>query len=393
MIQEPFYLILILFAVVLTAGWWHDRFKNAKIIRLLPTPIFCYLPPTILTTAGILPYQSPVYDWITRFVLPASLILLLMTTDIDGLKKVGRLALIAMLGASLTVFIGGVSAFFIYRNQLGPEAPKEIGTLMASWIGGTINELAVKEATGLSDMLFAPLFIADITAVYVWMTLLMILSGRQKKMDQFLHATKTRREMFESEEAPKTAPLAEAQERRISMRSVFLCMAVGFGVGSFSSWVGNQIPELDFAINRGTWVIIVITTFGLVLAFTRFAKKEREPATKIGYFLLYFVLASTGAKAHLLAIVKAPLLLAVGFVWIAIHGILYIIYARIFRIPSGMLATASQANLGGVVSAPIVASTYEPGLVSVGLLLALLGNAAGNYAGILTAQLLQFLSS
>ena len=56
--------------------------------------------------------------------------------------------------------------------------------------------------------------------------------------------------------------------------------------------------------------------------------------------------------------------------------------------PIAILATASQAALGGVVSAPIVASTYEAELVSVGLLLAILGNALGNYVGIAMAQFL-----
>jgi uncharacterized membrane protein len=52
-----------------------------------------------------------------------------------------------------------------------------------------------------------------------------------------------------------------------------------------------------------------------------------------------------------------------------------------------LVAVASQANIGGVASAPIVAAIYEPGLASVGLLLAILGNIIGTYLGILTGQL------
>src|SRR3990167_896708 len=135
MAQDPLSIVLILFAVVIVADWWAHKFKNAKIMRILPTPVWCYIPPTLLTTAGILPIESPVYDWITRYILPACLILLLMTTDVEGLKRVGRTALIAMLGASATVIIGGITVFFLFQNQLGPESWKAIGTLTASWVG------------------------------------------------------------------------------------------------------------------------------------------------------------------------------------------------------------------------------------------------------------------
>jgi uncharacterized membrane protein len=51
------------------------------------------------------------------------------------------------------------------------------------------------------------------------------------------------------------------------------------------------------------------------------------------------------------------------------------------------VAAASQANIGGVASAPVVAEVYHPGLASVGLLLAILGNIVGTWLGILCAQL------
>ena len=388
MIQEPLFIILILTIVVTTAHLWSIRFKNAQIMRYIPTPVWCYVPPTILTTLGVLPAQSPIYDWIARYVLPACLILLLMTTDVKGLKQMGRLAFITILGSTVTVILGAVAVFFLFRSQLGPENWKAIGTLTASWVGGTANELAVKQATGLSDTLFAPLFIADITAVYFWMTFLMILSGSQNKIDRFIHADRRQMNLILYHGRKGQADPAS---QKISTRSLLSLLLIGFGMGSVSSWIGSQIPEFGMTINRTTWIIITVTTVGLTLAFTRFAGRESPKAIKVGYILFYFVLASTGAKANLLAILKAPLLLGVCFVWMVVHGILLLGFGRIFRIPIALLATASQANLGGVVSAPIVASTYEPKLISLAVILAIFGYAIANYAGILTAQLLQIL--
>jgi uncharacterized membrane protein len=50
-----------------------------------------------------------------------------------------------------------------------------------------------------------------------------------------------------------------------------------------------------------------------------------------------------------------------------------------------LLAAASQANIGGPASAPVVAGIYQPGLAPVGLLLAVLGNIMGTYAGLACA--------
>lgn len=389
MIQEPLFIILILTAVVALAHQWASRFTDAKIMRYLPTPVWCYVPPTILTTIGILPAESPIYDWISQHVLPACLILLLMTTDIRGLRQMGRLASITILGSTVTVILGGIATFFLFRSQLGPENWKMIGTLTASWVGGTANELAVKQATGLSDILFAPLFIADITAVYFWMTFLMILSSSQNKIDRLIHADRKQMDLILYHGQKGQANRAASP--RMTTRSLLFLLLVGFGMGSVSSWIGNKLPEIGMAVNRTTWIIIMVTTVGLALAFTRFARRESGHATKLGYILFYFVLASTGAKANLIAILKAPFLLGVCFVWMLIHGLLLLAFGRMLRIPVALLATASQANLGGVISAPIVASTYEPKLISLAILLAIFGYAIGNYAGILVAQFLHFL--
>ena len=403
MIENPIFITVILLAVVIIADRWHERFKNALIMRILPTPVFCYIPPTLLTTFGILPMKSPVYDWISHYVLPACLILLLMTTDLGSLKKIGRAAFLAMMGACATVIIGGITIFFLFHNLLGPESWKAIGTLTASWVGGTANELAVKEATGLSDALFGPVFISDITMVYVWMTFLMVLSGNQKKIDQLMGADRKQLETAKRGLTPNgVRPLffkepAGSEKRnqkfKIPLGSLVLLLSIGFGGGIAATWIGSRIPELGLAVNRTTWIIIAVTTLGLALALHPYARLEEAKATKIGYFLLYFVLASTGAKANLLAILMAPLFLGIAFIWMVIHGVLFFFFGKLFRMPLAILATASQAALGGVVSAPIVASTYESELISVALLLAILGNAMGNYAGILTAQFLRLFAT
>jgi uncharacterized membrane protein len=57
-----------------------------------------------------------------------------------------------------------------------------------------------------------------------------------------------------------------------------------------------------------------------------------------------------------------------------------------------LAAAASQANVGGVASAPIVAEVYQPGSAAVGLLMAILGNVIGTYLGIVTGQICRWVT-
>jgi len=54
------------------------------------------------------------------------------------------------------------------------------------------------------------------------------------------------------------------------------------------------------------------------------------------------------------------------------------------------VAVGSQANIGGVATAPAVAAAFHPSLAPVGVLLAVLSHVVGTYAGIISAWLMQW---
>jgi uncharacterized membrane protein len=79
----------------------------------------------------------------------------------------------------------------------------------------------------------------------------------------------------------------------------------------------------------------------------------------------------------------------IGAVWISFHGALTFAVARLIKAPLFYAVVASQANIGGVASTPVVASAFHPSLAPVGVALAMLGYAIGTYGGWLTGLLLQ----
>ena len=53
---------------------------------------------------------------------------------------------------------------------------------------------------------------------------------------------------------------------------------------------------------------------------------------------------------------------------------------------------ASLANIGGVASAPILASAYSKALIPIGVLMAMMGYIMGTFGGLMVGKILEILS-
>jgi len=147
------------------------------------------------------------------------------------------------------------------------------------------------------------------------------------------------------------------------------------------------------AFSASTWTILLVTTAALLMSLTPLRKLEQAGASRAGTLLLYGLLASIGARADLRSILHTPAFLALGATWILIHGACLLLAGRLARAPLGLIAAASQANIGGTVSAPIVGATFSPQMASLGLLMAIFGNLIGTYIGLATAWMARVLES
>jgi len=139
------------------------------------------------------------------------------------------------------------------------------------------------------------------------------------------------------------------------------------GDGETREWVSNLMPKLN---SRG-WTVLLTSILAVVLAATPLRTFEKWGASKVGTHLLYLVLATIGVKTSLRAVQTAPVLcFSVFRYWFYMgpdgdRG-------AIKKIPLFFLSTASQAAVGGPISAPIVAEVYRPGTAPIGVLMAIL---------------------
>jgi uncharacterized membrane protein len=152
--------------------------------------------------------------------------------------------------------------------------------------------------------------------------------------------------------------------------------------------VGALLPPVGQVLNAFSWAIVLLTTVALLLSLTPLARLERAGASTVGYAGFYLLLASVGAQGDLRRVISQPQFVLLGVIVIVVHAALLFAAIKLLRAPVFFLGAASQACVGGYSSAPLVAAIYHPAMAPVGLLLAVLGNVAGTYVGLIVAQLL-----
>ncbi|MFB6249878.1 MAG: DUF819 domain-containing protein [Salinibacter sp.] len=373
--------IVALFSAILGGVFWLDSFDAFEpVFKYLPPVIWAYFVPMLCTTAGITPAESPVYDWMSAYLLPFSLFLLMITVDLKAILRLGPMALFMMCAGTLGIMVGGPVVFAVFgRFFEDPVAWKGFAALSGSWIGGTANMMAMKQSVGTPDSTLGPLLVVDVVAGYGWMGVLIFLSAYQDRFDRWIQADTSTMDRLNEK-------MQNVEEKRHPVTLKDLCMMIGIALAATvgAKAVGGLLPAIGnpTIISTDTWAILLVVTAGLVLSFTPLQAMEEAGASRMGYFALYLLLTSIGAKADLMAVIDVPLYLLAGVVWIAIHILFLMAAAWMVRAPLFFVATGSMANVGGAASAPIVAGVYLPAMAPVGLLMGVAGYILGIYAAL-----------
>ncbi len=400
MIKDPLGIIAVLLVIEGLVIYAADLPKLRWFFKYVPFMFLIYLLPMVVGTIGLIPPEcgpgekviTPVYGAIVKYCLPACLILLLINVDLRAIFRLGGVAFAVMAAGALGVMVGGPVVLAIFGRWLPPEIQPQMwtgfGALSASWMGGSTNLLAVAKGVETPSAIVGMVIIVDTVIAYGWMSMLMLMAGRQAQFDRW-----NRSRIGMLEELRRRASADGAREAHpITLRGIVLMFSIAIGGTAVAMWASTKLPEVPQMITAYTWAIILASIFGLILSMTPARRLARFGTSSIGYGLLYFVLAAIGAMANLTHLASVPVLVLAGLVWVLIHGIFLLTAGRLLRAPLALIATASQANIGGVVSAPVVAEVYQTGLAPVALLLGVLGNVLGTYLGLCCAALCRMVS-
>lgn len=388
-VEAPMGVIAVLLAV-LAVLFGLERTAAGKIFRFVPLLVFCYFVPAVLSNAGFIPLSSPAYSFVKTWLLPASLILLVIAADVPAVLKLGRNAVLLFVLATASIVIGAPIAFlalgWMIPVEALPEAWKGLAALCGSWIGGGANFVAIGESVGTSNATLSMMVVLDVAVANVWTATLFFFAGREQEMDARLGADRTTLDDVRARISAYQAQVA----RPTTLPDLLAIVAIGIVPVVFVRWVAERwLPDIGDIINDTTWVVAIVTAIGLGLSFTRLRSLDGAGASRVGSVFLYLLVAVIGAGAEFHRVLENVPLLLVASLWMAIHAAVMLIARWWLKAPVFFLAVGSQANVGGAASAPVVAAAFHPALAPVGVLLAILGYVLGTYGGIVVAFMLQ----
>ena len=387
-------------------GFWK------KFYTIVPTLLMCYMLPAILTSSGLISEEnSKLYYIASRYLLPAALVLMTLSIDLQAIINLGSKALIMFLTGTAGIIVGGPIAILIV-SIFSPETVggndfdavwRGLSTIAGSWIGGGANQAAMLEVFAYNPKKFGDMVLIDIVVANIWMAIILLGIGKSDRIDKWLKADTSSIETLKTKVSEYTAKIT----RVTTLLDYIIMLSLAFtavGRAHFSGFHFSEFLQENFEVIRNKqkalsslgseflWMVVFATTIGIILSFTKAKYYEGAGASKIGGLFIYILVATIGMKMDLGSFLDKPGLIAVGLIWISIHAGLLILVAKIIRAPYFFLAVGSQANVGGAASAPIVAAEFHPSLTSVGILLAVLGYVVGTAGAYICGLLMEIAS-
>lgn len=359
--------------------------KTAKrIFRFAPPVVLIYLGMMFLCTVHFWNLDSTknVYVQLKNPLLYAMLFIMLLRCDMKIIIKLGPRMLLGFLAATLSIGLGFVISYALFQPLLGNEAWKSLGALCGSWMGGGGNMLAIQAALQVDEGSMAYALVMDSICGTVYIMFLLWAIGRA---DHFNRWTKADTRLIDSVGHSLRQTAAE-NEKKFTWQNLLILLGCGFLVSALSEHVGAFINKYISFLDQTTWTVLVVTLLGILFAMTSLGRlKGTEEVSNV---MLYIVIAMLASRADLSAIGNAPAWLLCGLVILAIHIIIMIAIAKLFRMDLFTCCVASLANVGGTATAPVLAGAYSNYLVPVGIIMALLGYVVGTGGGLFVARLM-----
>lgn len=359
--------------------------KTAKrIFRFAPPVVLIYLGMMFLCTVHFWDLDSTknVYVQLKNPLLYAMLFIMLLRCDMKIIIKLGPRMLLGFLAATLSIGLGFVISYALFQPLLGNEAWKSLGALCGSWMGGGGNMLAIQAALQVDEGSMAYALVMDSICGTVYIMFLLWAIGRA---DHFNRWTKADTRLIDSVGHSLRQTAAE-NEKKFTWQNLLILLGCGFLVSALSEHVGAFINKYISFLDQTTWTVLVVTLLGILFAMTSLGRlKGTEEVSNV---MLYIVIAMLASRADLSAIGNAPAWLLCGLVILAIHIIIMIAIAKLFRMDLFTCCVASLANVGGTATAPVLAGAYSNYLVPVGIIMALLGYVVGTGGGLFVARLM-----
>lgn len=370
-----------------------EKYTKWKVFNVVPPLVFIYVLNMVFCTMGLYASDacSDTYSALKNNLLYAMIFVMLLRCDFKKLAKLGGRMVAIFLGCSLTLFIGFLIGYPIFKHALGTDTWAAVAALFASWVGGSANMAAMQAALPVDAGAYSCALALDTVCYSLWIALLLLAVRYAPKWNK---ATKADTSKLQAVADAAAAEVAKEKRSADSADWIFL-IGLSLIVSAVSQFVGAKLSETltnaGLAVfDKGTITTLFVTVLGLICALTKIGKL---PAVEeLSNVYLYAVVSLLASTASVVDLISAPMWVVYGVFILVVHVVLMYLLSKIFHWDLCMVSTASLANIGGSASAPIVASAYDASYAGIGVLMGVLGAAVGNFFGIGMGQILKLLS-
>ena len=369
-----------------------EGFKRWKWVQTLGTVVLAYAVGIIASLCGVFHFQDPevavsfskMQSMMMNVAVPLAIPLMLFNCDFKLWTKALPKTAWALVGGILAVLVSVVSGYFIFRNHI-PEPAKVSGMMTGIYTGGTMNFNALGASLGVDKSIMAIVLAFEmvITTPYIFF----LLGGGYKIFRKLLPFKDITHKGRTDEENVETADVENYQGMLEKIN--FWGMLKGLGLSVVFLAIGAGLALLITGTLNELVVILTITTLAIIASF--FKKVRELPKTfELGMF---FILVFSVIVASMFDInsVNGGSLYIGGFVlWIMVMSmLLHLIFCRVAKV-SGDLFCVSQVALlcSPPFVPPIVGAMKNKKVLISGIVVGLVGYAAGTYLGALLAWIL-----
>lgn len=330
---------------------------------------------------------ASVQDMVISLSIPIALPLLLFSLDIKRWMKLAKEGFISLLLGVSSLIVVVIAGYFLFKDFID-ESWKVAGMLIGVYTGGTPNLASIGTALDVPPNTFILTNTYDM--VLGSLCLFFLLTAAQRVFNLILP------HFSESHEKVKLKQIIEES----SGIDNYLGMLTKKGIVQLGKALGLSILILagSFAISllvpksaQTAVIILLITTFGLLLGLVK-SISQIDKTFQLGmYFIIVFSLA-VASMADLRSMFQIDFLHLFMYIALVVFGsiIVHVLLSYIFRVDSDTTIITITALTFSPPFIPVVAAALKnKEVIITGITSGIMGYAFGNYIGVGIAYFLK----
>jgi len=376
--------VIVFFAGVVV---WAEKVHKGKFFKYVPAVVLIYLGAMLLSTFGLWKKTDDInfyYSLSKNNLLPVMIFLMLLRCDLRKIIKLGPRMLLGFFTASISIMVGFVIVYALFKGRYEPDTWKSFAALSGSWMGGTGNMVAIQGALHVPSAKMGYALLMDSIDYAIWVMLLLAIVPLAPFFNKWTRSDTALIDRIGTH-------LKETQEnirKHIEFPDLILLIGTALLVSAVSMHLAGILPTTAF-ITTTAWTVIIVTIAGILCAMTPLAYVPGS--SQLSNVALYTLVGLIGSRANFAELTRAPLYIISGFLIIGIHALLLTLAAKLLKLDLFTCGVASLANIGGVASAPILAAAYSEALIPIGVLMAMMGYVIGTGGGLIVGKILSML--